>query len=70
MTTAQTTVPAVLATHARERADHPWIVCDDERLTFADAERESRVIARGLLGAGIGRGANVGILYPTGVGRR
>ena len=43
MTTAHATVGAVLATHARDRGDHPWIVCDDERLTYADAERESRL---------------------------
>ena len=67
MTTAQTTVPAVLAAHARERGDHPWIVCDDERITYADAERESRTVARGLLAAGIGRAAHVGILYPTSI---
>jgi acyl-CoA synthetase (AMP-forming)/AMP-acid ligase II len=67
VTTASTTVPAVLATHARDRSDHPWIVCDDERLTYGDAERRSREVALGLIGAGIGRGAHVGILYPTSV---
>ena len=67
MTTGQTTVGAVLATHARDRGDHPWIVCDDDRLTYADAERRSRAVARGLVAAGIGRGAHVGILYPTSV---
>jgi len=67
VTTSHTTVPAVLARHARDRADHPWIVCDDDRLTFAEAERTSRAIARGLVANGFGRGAHVGILYPTGV---
>jgi acyl-CoA synthetase (AMP-forming)/AMP-acid ligase II len=67
VTNTYTTVGVVLTEHARERGDHPWIVCDDERLTYADAERESRALARGLIAAGIGRGANVGILYPTSV---
>jgi len=67
VTTAYTTVPAVLATHVRARGDHPWIICDDERLTYADAENCSRELARGLIAAGVGRGAHVGILYPTGI---
>jgi acyl-CoA synthetase (AMP-forming)/AMP-acid ligase II len=67
MTVPEMTVGAVLAHHVRERGDHPWIVCDDDRLTYADADRESRAIARGLIAAGIGRSAHVGILYPTSV---
>jgi acyl-CoA synthetase (AMP-forming)/AMP-acid ligase II len=62
-----TTIGAVLAEHARARGDHPFVVCEDERITYAEAERASREIARGLLGAGAGRGAHVGILFPTGV---
>lgn len=66
-TRALDTVGAVLADHARRRGDHRFVVCDDERLTYADAERASRELAQGLVGAGIGRGAHVGLLFPTGV---
>jgi acyl-CoA synthetase (AMP-forming)/AMP-acid ligase II len=43
------------------------VVCDDDRLTYADAERRSRVLARGLLAAGAGRGSRIGLLFPTGL---
>jgi acyl-CoA synthetase (AMP-forming)/AMP-acid ligase II len=59
-------VGAVLAQHAATRPDHPFVVCDDERLTYGDAERASDALARGLVGAGLGRGAHVGICFPTG----
>ena len=36
-------------------------------LTYAEAERRSRVLARGLLAAGAGRGSRIGLLFPTGV---
>jgi acyl-CoA synthetase (AMP-forming)/AMP-acid ligase II len=62
-----TTIGAVLAQHAAERGDHPFVVCDDERITYAEAAEASGEIARGLLGAGVGQGAHVGILFPTGV---
>jgi acyl-CoA synthetase (AMP-forming)/AMP-acid ligase II len=35
-------------------------------MTYADAERRSRVLARGLLATGAGRGSRVGLLFPTG----
>jgi len=61
-----TTVGAVLARHAATRGDHPFVVCDDERLTYRAADTASHELARGLVGAGLGRGAHVGICYPTG----
>ena len=67
MTAAYTTVGAALASHVQTRGDHAWIVCDDERLTYADAEHHSRAVALGLIAAGVGRGAHVGILYPTSI---
>jgi acyl-CoA synthetase (AMP-forming)/AMP-acid ligase II len=66
-TRAMTTVGAVLGRQAGERGDHPFVVCDDERLTYADAERASHDLARGLVGVGAGRGTHVGILFPTGI---
>jgi acyl-CoA synthetase (AMP-forming)/AMP-acid ligase II len=62
-----TTVSRVLREHVAERPDADFVVCDDDRLTYADAERRSRVLARGLLAAGAGRGSRIGLLFPTGV---
>jgi len=62
-----TTVGALLAEHTRRRPDHVFVVCDDERLTYADAEASSRELARALVGTGVGRGAPVGLCLPTGV---
>jgi acyl-CoA synthetase (AMP-forming)/AMP-acid ligase II len=61
------TVSRVLRMQVAERADADYVVCDDDRLTYGDAERRSRVLARGLLAAGAGRGSRIGLLFPTGV---
>lgn len=60
------TVGAVLREQARRRADHPLLVCDADRLSYAEAERRSARLARGLLALGAGKGTHVGILYPNG----
>jgi acyl-CoA synthetase (AMP-forming)/AMP-acid ligase II len=64
---ASMTVSRVLRAQVSARPDADFVVCDDDRLTYADAERRSRVLARGLLAAGAGRGSRVGLLFPTGV---
>ena len=60
------TVPALLRRQAGERAGHPLLVCDDETLTYAEADQRSAILARGLLAVGAGKGTHVGILYPNG----
>jgi acyl-CoA synthetase (AMP-forming)/AMP-acid ligase II len=60
------TVPALLRRQAARRAGHPLLICDDETLTYAEADRQSAALARGLLAAGAGKGTHVGILYPNG----
>ncbi len=62
-----TTVSRALRARVAERPDADYVVCDDARLTYADAERRSRGLARGLLAAGAGRGSRIGLLYPTGL---
>jgi acyl-CoA synthetase (AMP-forming)/AMP-acid ligase II len=62
-----TTVGAVLRDQVAQRGDVPMLVCDDDRLTYAEAEARSRAIARGLIAFGASRGTHVGILFPTGV---
>jgi acyl-CoA synthetase (AMP-forming)/AMP-acid ligase II len=59
------TVAALLAARA-PRGGHPLLICDDERLSYRDAERRSADLARGLLALGAGKGTHVGLLYPNG----
>ena len=50
----------------RSRAHHALLICDDERLTYAEADRWSAELARGLVALGAGKGTHVGLLYPNG----
>lgn len=60
------TVPALLREQAAARPDAVLLVCDDDVLTYAGAERRSAQLARGLLAAGASKGTHVGILHPNG----
>ncbi|MEO3757036.1 class I adenylate-forming enzyme family protein [Mycobacterium sp. B14F4] len=60
------TVGAVLREQARTRAANPLLVCDDDRLTYAEADERSSRLARGLIALGAGKGTHVGVLYPNG----
>lgn len=60
------TVAEVLRQHARSRGDHPLLVCDADRITYAEADVRSAELARGLIAAGAGKGTHVGVLYPNG----
>lgn len=59
------TIAATLRQQAR-RGAHPLLVCDDDRLSYAQADRRSAELARGLIGVGAGKGTHVGLLYPNG----
>ncbi len=61
------TVAALVRRQAAARGSRPLLVCDDDRLSYADAERRSADLARGLVGLGAGKGTHVGLLYPNGV---
>lgn len=58
--------PGDLVGSVRARADHPLLICDDQRLTYAEADHRSAELARGLVGLGAGKGTHVGLLYPNG----
>src|SRR3984957_20843617 len=60
------TVAAVLRRRAAARAEHPLLVCDDDRISYAEAETRSAELARGLIALGAGKGTHVGLLYPNG----
>lgn len=60
------TLPALLRRQALEHRDRILLVCDDMRLSYAEAEKNSRRLARALLAAGVRKGAHVAILFPNG----
>jgi acyl-CoA synthetase (AMP-forming)/AMP-acid ligase II len=66
MPTQSLTVGGVLRQQAQARGDHPLLVCDAERLSYAEADRRSVDLARGLIALGAGKGTHVGLLYPNG----
>ncbi|MGB7868443.1 MAG: class I adenylate-forming enzyme family protein [Mycobacterium sp.] len=49
----------------RVEADGEFLVTDDERLTFSEADTASRELADALLASGVGKGTRVGILFPN-----
>ncbi len=61
----QWTVAALLDRN-RARAAHPLLICDNDRLTYAEADERSAAVARGLLALGVAKGTHVGVLYPNG----
>jgi acyl-CoA synthetase (AMP-forming)/AMP-acid ligase II len=61
------TVGERLRAQALSRGDHPLLICDAERVSYAEAERLSAQLARGLVALGAGKGSHVGLLYPNGV---
>lgn len=60
------TVGEILWQRASSRADHPLLICDAERISYAEAEARSAVLARGLIALGAGKGTHVGLIYPNG----
>lgn len=60
------TLPLLIRRQSARRSDQVFLVVDDERLTFAEADARSRVLARGLLALGFGKGMHAAFLLPTG----
>jgi acyl-CoA synthetase (AMP-forming)/AMP-acid ligase II len=61
------TVPALLARAVEQHGDGDFVVAADTRCTFREAEARSRALAKRLLAAGVGKGARVGLMLPSGV---
>src|SRR5207302_1158581 len=62
------TLPATWRRHMAGIArsgDRLLHVCDDQTLTYAEADARSRRLARGLLAAGAAKGCQVALLYPN-----
>jgi acyl-CoA synthetase (AMP-forming)/AMP-acid ligase II len=57
---------AALLRGCRQRAAHPLLICDGERVSYGEADRRSASVARALIALGAGKGTHVGLLYPNG----
>jgi acyl-CoA synthetase (AMP-forming)/AMP-acid ligase II len=57
-------IPELLAIR-RDAPDGEFLITDEERLTFAQADTASLELADALLASGIGKGTRVGILFPN-----
>jgi acyl-CoA synthetase (AMP-forming)/AMP-acid ligase II len=60
------TMPAIVRRAAALFPDQEFIVMPDRQITFGELERSSRILAKQLLVAGVGKGTRVGIHLPTG----
>ncbi|WP_280489188.1 AMP-binding protein, partial [Nocardia carnea] len=60
------TLAPLLHRQASIRGRHPLLICDHERLGYAEAQTRSARLARGLIAVGAGRGTHIGLLYPNG----
>ena len=61
------TVPGLLAAGAARFAASDAVVTPDERLNYAELDRQSRLLAERLVRAGVAKGTKVGILFPNGI---
>lgn len=64
--TGPDTLARLLRCRAHDRADHPLLICDADRLTYTEAERRSAELAQELIALGAGKGTHIGVLYPNG----
>lgn len=60
------TVAEILRRQARSRAEHALLVCDNDRISYGEADQRSAELARGLIAYGAGKGTHIGLLYPNG----
>ena len=61
------TVPALLAYAVERFGDDDFLVMPGHRISFREADSASRLLAKRLVAAGLGKGARIGLLIPSGV---
>jgi len=61
------TLPELLRRAVALYGDSDFVVLPDRRLSFAEADELSAVLAKRLLAHGLGKGSRVGISLPTGI---
>ena len=59
------TLPNCFHNAAERYGERTMMVHGERRLSFRDAERQSALLARRLLAAGVGKGVRVGVLMPN-----
>jgi len=60
------TVPVFLHHVVERHGSRPLILLGERRIHYAEAERASALLARGLLARGLGKGSRVAVLAPNG----
>jgi acyl-CoA synthetase (AMP-forming)/AMP-acid ligase II len=60
------TVPELLRVGRERYGADDCVVTPDERVTYSELDRRSRLLAGRLVGAGVGKGNHVGVLFPNG----
>ena len=60
------TVGDLLDARAKTRGDHPFLICDEQTLSYAEASERSAALARGMIASGLGHGSRVAVLHPNG----
>ena len=61
------TIGQCISRAARLFGDRDFVVLPGQRMTFAEADRASRSLAKTMLASGIGKGTRVGLFYTYGV---
>ena len=61
------TLPALLRRNADAHADKPVMVTPETSYRHLDLDRDSRLLAARLIGAGVSRSARVGLMMPNGI---
>ena len=61
------TLPRVLRAAAAAHGDREFLVSGKRRFSYAETERASAELARGLLALGLGKGGRVGVMMPNDV---
>jgi acyl-CoA synthetase (AMP-forming)/AMP-acid ligase II len=59
------TLPDLWRRNAAARGEALLLVCDDERLTYAEADARSARLAKALIGAGARKGSHIALLLPN-----
>lgn len=58
-------IPALLEHFRTHYASRDVLKRDDQRVTYGELEAKSAVLARQLLGAGVGKGSRIGVMLPS-----
>jgi acyl-CoA synthetase (AMP-forming)/AMP-acid ligase II len=58
-------MPDLIDWAAKSHGERPFLVLGERKVSFADAERQSAEIAKGLLALGVGKGTKVGLLMEN-----